>query len=249
MNTVRGFGCRARSRVARLVSRRPRAGWRVVAILGLGLIVSILAGFLLPTGGVLAAPEDDTLCRVCFSAVEPVRYTASDARADAARESGTSLKGPEYWLTRSGSRMYEVAEDTVNTVSPAVGPEYYEARLVALRGAEVEDRALSGSPSAGPEFWARRTGRSSGSLAQGAIDGRSSLAGPEFWIAHSVSDLSKCLAWSEALDRFHLAKRIEDPANGALSLAQAEFYVAEYGADGAAIVALDNGRDKVLCEA
>jgi hypothetical protein len=237
------------------------------------VLVSILVAFALPTGGALAAPGDDTLCRVCFSAVDPVRYTASDARADAETESGNSLKGPEYWLTRSGSRTYEVAEDTVDVVSPAVGPEYYAGRL-ALRAAEeaeyamsavspavgpeyyagrlalraVGDKALSGSPSAGPEFWARRMGRSSGALAQGANDGRSSMVGPEFWIAHSVSDLSKCLVWSEALDRFHLAKRVEDPANGALSLAQAAFYVAEYGADGAAIVSLDNGGDKVLCE-
>ncbi len=39
---------------------------------------------------------------------------------------------------------------------------------------------------------------------------------------------------SDALARFHRAKPVDDPVNGASSLAEAEFYVAKYGADGLA---------------
>ena len=36
---------------------------------------------------------------------------------------------------------------------------------------------------------------------------------------------------SDVLARFHRAKPVDDPLNGALSFAEAEFYVAKYGAD------------------
>lgn len=41
--------------------------------------------------------------------------------------------------------------------------------------------------------------------------------------------VSTCASRSNALARFHRAKPVDDPVNGAWSLAEAEFYVAQYG--------------------
>lgn len=52
------------------------------------------------------------------------------------------------------------------------------------------------------------------------------------------TSIAPCATGSDALIRFHRAKPVDDPANGAWSLAEAEFYAAKYGSDGLAGTAL-----------
>jgi hypothetical protein len=90
--------------------------------------------------------------------------------------------------------------------------------------------------------------------AQVAADASSSLSPavvPEFYVARARSraDAAECTTWSNAVDQFHIAKPIGDPANGAWSLAQAEFYVAKYGAGGAKVDTRDGSVPGLLCAA
>ena len=60
---------------------------------------------------------------------------------------------------------------------------------------------------------------------------------------------SACAERAEILARFHAAKPVEDPANGALSAGAAAFYVAHYGAGDAAIALSADGLGQAVCEA
>jgi hypothetical protein len=55
------------------------------------------------------------------------------------------------------------------------------------------------------------------------------FAGPAYASGGELKASSECLVGSDALARFHAAKLISDPANGAMSLSESEFYVAQYG--------------------
>jgi hypothetical protein len=57
----------------------------------------------------------------------------------------------------------------------------------------------------------------------------------------------ECAILSEALAKFHESKPIVDPANGAWSAAQAEFYVAQFGGADALVVSAENGALASLC--
>jgi len=75
----------------------------------------------------------------------------------------------------------------------------------------------------------------------------SPLDGPEFYAAAARADRSGGTSWADALDRFHEVKTVEDPVNGALSDAEAEFYVATLGAAGAD--GGERGEPGLVCDA
>lgn len=60
---------------------------------------------------------------------------------------------------------------------------------------------------------------------------------------------SACAERAEILVRFHAAKPVEDPANGALSAGAAAFYVAQYGAGDPAIALSADGLGGAVCKA
>jgi hypothetical protein len=76
------------------------------------------------------------------------------------------------------------------------------------------------------------------------VRSNSPLAGPAFLVENSTCD-----ALERALSRFHAAKRVVDPANGASSAGEAEFYVARFGADDVALVAAESSVRDVVCGA
>jgi len=107
----------------------------------------------------------------------------------------------------------------------------------------VGAQGLSGSPLAGPEYWvAKARYGTAGALAEVRTD--SPLAGPAFLVQDST-----CAAWERALSRFHAAKRVADPANGASSASEAAFYVAQFGAGDAALLAAEGSVRDLVCEA
>jgi len=63
--------------------------WRAVALLSVGLVLSILvAPVLLPGNVSVAAPAEDVPCTVCGRASDPVQYTTLVALSTAERETG-----------------------------------------------------------------------------------------------------------------------------------------------------------------
>ena len=79
--------------------------------------------------------------------------------------------------------------------------------------------------------------------------GTSPLDGPEFYVARHGAEPAVCKTWSDALAEFHMVKPLSDPANGAWSPAQAQFFVAQYGTDGALTVFHEENDQAFLCQA
>jgi hypothetical protein len=244
MNEERRVSNRRQIELARLVGGRLIGGWGRVAILAIGLMVIVIASSILPMGMAAAAELE--------SSESPAKgpefwLTRSESRMvdefEEAPSGGSALNGLEYWAHRARLRVAEAASGSV-----LAEPEYwaYRSRLGAVE--EVEGGASSESPLNGREYWANRARLKAAEVVQGRASSGSPLDGPEFWAARSAGDVSKCTAWSEAVERFYMARPVEDPANGASSLSEAAFYVAKYGAGGATIVTRD-GVETYLCEA
>ena len=131
---------------------------------------------------------------------------------------------------------------TIGDASDPVQVSSLDARKV------VGTRRIDASPLAGPEYWVGRSRSGTAGVAEEAVRSGTSFVGPEYWVGLSQSG-SRCKAWSEALARYHQAKPVQDPANGASSAAEAEFYVAQYGAGDASIAALEEDLRESVCEA
>ena len=180
----------------------------------------------------------------------------------AAVTTDSPLAGPEYWV--SGSRSLTPGEAEIARLRGLSGPGVASAAglsggdeivhlrslLDAARISGVIDvartaEANSNSPLAGPEYWVSRSRSRTPALAE--VDRSSPLAGPEYWIIRS-RDATLCTAWSQALTRFHQAKRVEDPVNGASSAGEAAFYIAQYGASDPSLVTLEGTLRGSICE-
>lgn len=111
------------------------------------------------------------------------------------------------------------------------------ARLVSASGAEPTELASDTSPLDGPEFYAARYGtEAQAQLQEAQAANAMSPLGPDFRAARYGAEPAGCKTWSDALARFHRVKPLSDPANGAWSPAQTQFFVAQYGMDGALTV-------------
>lgn len=124
--------------------------------------------------------------------------------------------------------------EAVRRDSPAAGPEYYVSR----------SRSESALNDASDPVQATSLGARA--VAAEAVESDSPSAGPAYWVGRSREDTT-CTAWSDALSRFHAAKRVEDPVNGASSAGEAAFYVAQYGTGDGSMVTSADGLEESVC--
>lgn len=121
-----------------------RIGFRyyegAVILLTAGLILSILAGSLLPVVIVLAAPEEDVPCQVCPEASDPVQYTHLAVRAAKEREAGAT--------NASGLAVGDVS-DPVQYTFLAAGAASDPVQYTSLVARVAEDREAGAVRAAG----------------------------------------------------------------------------------------------------
>jgi hypothetical protein len=174
---------------------------------------------------------------------DPVQYTSltQGGLVGARRLSGSPLAGPEYWMAKARYGTAGALAE-VRTDSPLAGPPFYVSRA-RLDTSEAVETVTGNSPLAGPEFYVARSRMGTSELVEG-VGSDSPIAGPAFLVEDST-----CAAWERALSRFHAAKRVADPANGASSASEAAFYVAQFGAGDAALLAAEGSVRDLVCEA
>ena len=183
--------------------------------------------------------------------------TAAQANLQAVQSasSASPLDGPEFYAARVGTaaQAYLQAVQSASSASPLDGPKFYAAGVGTAPQAYLQtvQSANSASPLDGPEFYAARVGTAAQADLQAvqSANSTSPLDGPEFYAAQQSADLADCKTWSDALAQFHRVKPLSDPANGAWSPAQAQYFVAQYGMDGAQTVVHEENAKVFLCQA
>ena len=186
------------------------------------------------------------------NASDPVQATLMEAREVGERALGASpLAGPEYLVSRSRARMPEEAEIARlrGLSGPGAASRARSDELVHLRGlmeAAVSSDAVGAAREA--EI-ARLSGLSGpGAASRARSDELVHLRGlMEAALSSDALDGETCSAWSETMARFHAAKRVDDPANGASSNGEAAFYVARFGSGDVGLLARAGSLRESVC--
>jgi len=204
--------------IERRECERPRTGESAVPLLTIAIVLALVL-----VGGIAAL-------NLPLREVLPAAGTGTTARVEAV-QSDSPAAGPEYYVSRSRSGL--TASDPVQATS-------LEAREVVAEVVEGD------SPLAGPEYYVSRSRSGTAGTAVEAVKSDSPLAGPAYWVGRLREDAA-CTAWSDTLARFHAAKRVEDPVNGASSVGEAAFYVAQYGAGDVSLVTRAGNLEESVC--